>query len=115
MDTDGDSMPDGWEATNSLNPNEDDSSLDPDNDGLQNKDEYTNNTDPNDADTDDDGYSDGYEVSQGTDPTDPTSYPTTQTQIPGFTMLYIMIILGILGLIFKCRSFQIKEINKHLK
>ena len=97
-DTDGDTMPDGWEYMNGLDPtNTADAEQDSDNDGLSNIMEYTYCGDPWDNDTDDDGlgdydevqigtglrlndtdsdgYSDGYEVSHGTDPLDPNDYP----------------------------------------
>jgi SagB-type dehydrogenase family enzyme len=47
-DTDGDSMPDGWEINHNLNPTENDANLDPDEDGLGNYEEYKLNTDPQD-------------------------------------------------------------------
>jgi Bacterial TSP3 repeat len=47
-DSDGDSIPDGWELSQSLNPLVNDASLDPDGDGFTNFQEYQNNTDPND-------------------------------------------------------------------
>ncbi|MHA1866479.1 MAG: hypothetical protein ACTSXD_00275, partial [Candidatus Heimdallarchaeaceae archaeon] len=58
------------EVENSLDPLTDDSSSDPDFDGLTNLEEYLSNTDPNDSDTDGDGIDDGDEVNTyGTDPT----------------------------------------------
>ncbi|MCK5606309.1 hypothetical protein KAR91_30695, partial [Candidatus Pacearchaeota archaeon] len=49
-DTDGDGMPDGWEVDYDLNPIVDDSSDDPDNDGLNNRDEFQRGSDPHDPD-----------------------------------------------------------------
>ncbi|UJG44086.1 MAG: right-handed parallel beta-helix repeat-containing protein [Candidatus Heimdallarchaeum endolithica] len=68
-DSDGDGMLDGWEVDNSLDPLTDDSSLDPDIDGLTNLEEYQAGTDPNNSDTDSDCLTDGDEVNTyGTDP-----------------------------------------------
>ncbi len=61
-DTDGDGMPDIYEAANGLNPAVDDSAGDLDGDGLTNVAEYNNGTDINNTDTDADGLSDGDEV-----------------------------------------------------
>jgi RHS repeat-associated protein len=67
-DTDGDGMPDDWEAEHGLDPNYDESFSDNDYDGLTNLEEYQNNSDPNDSDTDDDGMPDDWEVEHGLDP-----------------------------------------------
>ena len=70
-DSDGDTMPDGWEVDNGLDPLDDSDAIgDPDSDGLTNAEEYLNDTDPNDADTDDDTMPDGWEVDNGLDPLD---------------------------------------------
>ena len=73
----GDGMDDGWEAEFGLDPNVDDSALNPDNDGLTNLEEWNggnNFTDPNNPDTDDDGVSDGDEVNvHSSDPNDTDS------------------------------------------
>lgn len=45
-DTDGDGMPDGWEVYFNLNPNEDDSALDPDGDSLSSLEEYLQGSNP---------------------------------------------------------------------
>ncbi len=59
-DTDGDGMPDAWEAENGLNPNDGADRLqDADGDGMDNADEYQAGTDPQDSDTDNDGIPDG--------------------------------------------------------
>jgi hypothetical protein len=62
-DTDGDSMPDGWEVTNALNPlNASDAMEDPDSDGLTNRGEFLNGTQIYNPDSDEDGLWDGPEV-----------------------------------------------------
>ena len=64
-DSDGDGMPDDWEASHGLNPADpSDASEDPDGDRLTNLGEYQNQGDPNDADTDADGLGDGAEVAR---------------------------------------------------
>ncbi|QJE99070.1 hypothetical protein [Luteolibacter luteus] len=77
FDSDGDQMPDGWEARHGLDP---DSSVgsegpnaDPDNDGLDNFEEWCHGTDPHRANSDgngNDNTNDGEEVEQGSDPND---------------------------------------------
>ena len=49
VDTDHDSMPDGWEILFGLNSLLDDANEDDDNDGADNLLEYNRNTDPNNA------------------------------------------------------------------
>ena len=93
-DTDGDSMPDGWEVMfpNAVNPTngtdgadhfsgETNSSGVVISDGLVNSNEYRYGTDPGLWDTDGDGFDDGVEVNSGTDPTDSNSVPV---DISGF-------------------------------
>ncbi len=67
-DTDSDGMVDIFEVSNNLNPLVDDTSLDPDNDGLTNGEECTELTDPNNPDTDGDGMLDGWEVGNSLNP-----------------------------------------------
>jgi uncharacterized protein (DUF1800 family) len=68
-DTDSDGMPDAWESTHSLQPNNPaDADSDPDNDGLSNLREYICGTDPHDSDSDDDQANDGLEIRHGSDP-----------------------------------------------
>ncbi len=75
-DTDGDGMPDGWEAKHNLDPtNPADANEDPDGDGLTNLEEHMYGTDPNNPDTDGDGYTDYEEIKAGSDPNDPNSIP----------------------------------------
>ena len=84
-DTDGDGMPDGWEAYYGLQPtNPSDASQDSDGDGYDsnrdgfvsslegytNLEEFLNNTSPDNNDTDDDGMWDGWEVYYGLNPLD---------------------------------------------
>lgn len=68
-DSDNDGMPDIWELTYGLNPNDpSDARLDIDNDGLTNLEEYLALSNPRIADTDGDGYLDGEELRFGQDP-----------------------------------------------
>lgn len=67
-DTDGDGMDDGFELKYALNPNLNDTNLDPDADGLTNLQEYQRGTNPKLADTDGDGFNDGQEVTMGRNP-----------------------------------------------
>jgi len=56
-DTDGDAMPDMWEAAHGLNPFDPaDGAMDRDRDGWTNLEEYTHGTDPKNANTDGDCY-----------------------------------------------------------
>jgi len=68
-DSDGDGMPDGWEADKGFNPlNTQDASQDFDGDGLSNLSEYTYKTDPCNPDTDSDGMADAWELIYGFNP-----------------------------------------------
>ncbi|WP_096894906.1 Ig-like domain-containing protein [Candidatus Scalindua japonica] len=67
-DSDGDGLPDDFELTNGLNPNNPVDSLeDMDEDGLTNLEEFDLGTGMNNADTDGDGISDGEEIVAGDD------------------------------------------------
>ena len=75
-DTDGDGLPDGWEAAYGMDPllaNTGDpctdASADPDLDGLTNAQEAAVGTNPFQPDTDGDGMDDGWESRYGFDPT----------------------------------------------
>ncbi len=75
-DTDGDGLPDGWEAAHGMDPQTSntgdprtDASADPDLDGLTNAQEAALGTDPFQPDTDGDGMDDGWESRYGFDPT----------------------------------------------
>ncbi len=85
-DGDGDGLPDSWEQTHNLDP--DDNGLDPNNNGVAgnpdngaagdpdldtvtNNEEFNNGTDPRDSDSDDDTIPDAQEIAAGTNPNDP--------------------------------------------
>ena len=74
-DSDGDGIPDFWEAQYGLDPNDPaDAVLDSDTDGLTNLQEFQQGTDPANGDTDSDGLTDGDEVNvYFTDPTNADS------------------------------------------
>ena len=68
-DSDGDGMPDWWEALHGLDSSGPmDAALDPDGDGVASLAEYLAGTDPNSPDTDSDGMPDGWEIASGTMP-----------------------------------------------
>jgi len=75
-DSDGDGLPDGWEAAHGMDPlasntgdPRTDASADPDLDGLTNAQEAALGTDPFQPDSDGDGMDDGWESRHGFDPT----------------------------------------------
>ena len=82
-DSDGDGMPDDWEASFGLDPADpSDATQDPDADGVSNVDEFTQGTEPTNGppppDTDADGMPDDWEAFYGlnaSDPSDATQDP----------------------------------------
>jgi hypothetical protein len=80
VDSDGDGLPDGWEANHRLNPvNESDARGDADGDGLWNTTEYKVRSNPRVADTDANGRPDG------ADDTDGDRVPNgVEQKLPGF-------------------------------
>ena len=85
IDTDGDGIPDYWEAANGTDPFVPDAGADPDSDGLTNLQEYQNGTNPINPDTDGDGWNDGTELQVGTDPLDIADFPVVSVTITGPT------------------------------
>jgi len=70
-DTDKDGIPDAWEESYSLDPNDPlDAQYDDDGDGLTNLQEYRNACDPHEEDSDGDSLWDGWEVRYGFNPRD---------------------------------------------
>ncbi|MFW9854397.1 MAG: hypothetical protein ACFFFG_05025 [Candidatus Thorarchaeota archaeon] len=74
-DADGDNMPNYYEHRYELNPNENDSHEDKDDDGLRNFDEYIQGTDIISEDTDQDSFSDWAEVFLDTSPINDSEFP----------------------------------------
>lgn len=70
-DSDGDGMPDAYEALNGFDPDVNDAGEDADNDNFTNLQEYTAGTNPNDNDSDNDDLFDGEEGPAGTSPLNP--------------------------------------------
>ena len=74
VDTDGDQMPDAWEAAHGLDlQDRRDAASDVDGDGLAALVEFRARTDPLLADSDGDGFDDGAESRSGSNPLDPAS------------------------------------------
>lgn len=67
FDTDGDSMPDGWEVSYGLNPLADDAGADPDGDGMTNRQEYIHRSSPV-SKYDTDQMPTGWEATYGLNP-----------------------------------------------
>jgi len=92
IDSDGDSMPDGWEITCWGDVNHT-SAGDDDHDNLTNLQEYSYGTNPTTPDSDGDGYNDDVEISIGTNPLDAASYPNP---VPAMGPLSILIAVGLI-------------------
>jgi hypothetical protein len=96
IDKDNDSLPDEWETSFGLDPDDGtDAKIDSDQDGLTNLEEWQVGTDPKNSDTDGDGINDGDEVSKGSDPNDPLSDPGVKPKGESedlFNYLFLLII-----------------------
>ena len=69
IDTDADGMPDEWETSYGLHPNNGSHAAgDPDGDGVTNLQEFLHGSSPRNSDSDNDGLSDSNEVVRGTSP-----------------------------------------------
>ena len=87
-DTDGDGLPDQWEANNGFDHNDPaDAARDSDGDGLTNLQEYHSNTDPRNGDTDGDGMSDSFELQYDFNPLS-TNDANQDADMDGHTNLY---------------------------
>ena len=88
-DFDDDGMPDSWETTFGLNPNDaSDADKDADGDGVTNIQEYKLSTGPRTRDSDADGMTDGQEVIEGSNPNGPAvPDPTPQTGLHYYAIL----------------------------
>ena len=88
-DTDGDALPDGWEARNGLNPTDlQDADSDTDGDGLRARTEFRVKSNPRAPDTDANGRPDGEDdtdgdgMSNGAEDDHPTANPTVADADP---------------------------------
>ncbi|HVN72199.1 MAG TPA: S8 family serine peptidase [Desulfomonilia bacterium] len=97
IDSDSDSMPDGWEITYFGNLSHT-GTVDTDSDGLTDLQEYTYGTNPNNPDTDGDWYTDGAEVRAGTNPLDSNSHPMPVPAADTNALLITMILISLIGL-----------------
>ncbi|MBD3186689.1 PKD domain-containing protein, partial [Candidatus Bathyarchaeota archaeon] len=128
-DSDGDSMPDGWEIGYALDPNDAlDAYFDDDIDGLKNNEEYAAGTDPTRKDTDADGLDDWSELNRhGTDPTrkdtDGDGYsdrveirwwsdPINPGETPLLTWIFLSLLLIAMSAVF---SFIIVKMKRRKK
>ncbi len=104
-DTDCDGLPDSWEISHGMNPNDpSDAVNDLDNDGLTNIQEYQvktsvfgESTDPNKIDTDGDGFTDKQEIDAGTNPLDAKDFPKSNKLKIMLFVFGIIILLGGFG------------------
>jgi PKD repeat protein len=115
IDSDHDGLPDSWEVSYGLNPNEPgDALLDLDGDSLTNLQEYDLGTDPTDSDTDDDSYpdnSDPYPL----DPSKPGVDKREDNPASNINLL-ITIVVGIISLIIIILAMLVlKNKNKRIK
>jgi len=93
-DSDSDGLPDTWEMTYGLNPDDQNDALfDLDNDSLTNLEEYKKGTDPTNPDTDGDGYLDKFDAY----PTNPNKYKKETGQ--DYTLIFILISLIVIILL----------------
>jgi hypothetical protein len=102
VDSDKDGLPDKWEESHGLDPNDpygdNGARGDPDHDGLSNIEEYEYGTNPLDSDTDRGGENDGSEVKAQRDPLNPSDDnikpPTTITVVPNnrFNTIYFSLL-----------------------
>lgn len=83
VDFEPDGMSDQYEAIYGFNPDVNDSSTDPDGDGLTTAEEVVFQSDPTDADIDSDGLNDFQENNNLPNPTDPWKWDTDGDRLPG--------------------------------
>jgi len=93
-DRDKDGLPNDWETSYGLNPDDpSDAGMDSDGDGLNNLEEYSYGTNPNNVHSDADKYTDKEEIDAGTDPLDPNSYPKSKSSFWSILLLVIGILI----------------------
>ncbi len=93
VDSDGDGMPDGWEIKIALDPLNDDSRDDPDNDGFTNLQEYTHGTNPHDRDSDNDFFPDGLDYGWWGHPSRNWDNPLTRGLFLVFLLSMLVLVL----------------------
>jgi len=108
-----DSDSDGLSDIEEINLGTDPGNADTDGDYLPDGFEIKYGTNPLDDDSDDDGHLDGIEVASGTDPLNSDDYPgkpdPSPQAIPGFNIVMILSILGIVAIYLVKKSIILSE------
>jgi hypothetical protein len=106
-DSDSDTIPDGWEVENGLDPLVDDAHDDADGDTLDNLFEFELGTSPILVDSDRDGYSDDWEYNNGFDPLDPSVAPAQLiVLVQGWFVIGVVVIMGTIATLWIIKQYK---------